>query len=357
MKRNIFILFFVILATTLCGQEAVTGVTYNNITNSANRTVDNIRYLNETATLASVETANNIYTPAQQATNVYFRRNYYTSSPNNSTVFYQYEDFGSRTDVYSIGDNTPTLGEVMLSGDLSQGIRNPFANGTNYTDSNIERIDFFFAGGYTVQAGDSVVFFDLENYGNFGDGFRIAAFDAVNGSNTPTSYINTGFLVVPDSFGNPVDTPNGQNATYVRSTTTYGDNLYDSPTKDTNQTVVQIDTHEGALDTSDLYLVGVTVDFSLLGLAPGDVIYGYSLMAGDVSPTSATSLVNWNNSSVYHTNTNSSTWGNMDFMGDGGRVWHQHPVPEPSTYGMIFLGVSLGLVLLRKRFASDRKNT
>lgn len=52
-------------------------------------------------------------------------------------------------------------------------------------------------------------------------------------------------------------------------------------------------------------------------------------MAGDVTANTGLDLVNWNNSSVYRTDTDPNTWGNMDFMGFGAQI--SKPVPEPST--------------------------
>ncbi len=70
-------------------------------------------------------------------------------------------------------------------------------------------------------------------------------------------------------------------------------------------------------------------------------------MAGDVVPTTASSLVNYNNSAVYPTNTDPATWGNMDFMGFGGQI--SRPIPEPSTYGLTFVGLGGALWFWRRR--------
>ena len=280
-----------------------------------------------------------------------FRRNTGSGNPNNSTVFYQYESTGSGSaTVYGKGDTSPTMSEVMLSNDLTQGLRNPFSNyesnsNNDYLTTNIERIDFNYSGGYTVQAGDALVFFDLENVGNFGDGFRIAAFTATSGG-APTTYANTGTLIAPDSFGNPVATPNGANGTYIRSTTYSGDNI------SSNQDIGVIDSNAGTPGANDLYLVGILIKFTDLGLSVGQTIQGFSLMAGDVAPTNAASLVNWNNSSVYKTNTDGASWGNMDFMGFGGQI--SRPIPEPSTYGMMLLGAGIAFFGIRRWRESKR---
>jgi hypothetical protein len=343
------------LATALSAQVAVTAVDYGNTVNTSNRTADNITYLNQVTQVEYISTALGTYNfDGPLASSVAFRRNYYAGNPNNSTVFYQYSSTNNgNATVLGKGDSSPTLSEVMLSNDLTQGLRNPFANGSGSLNSNIERIDFSFAGGYTVQEGDALVFFDLENVGNFGDGFRIAAFTelgTVNGvSNAPKTYANSGLLIDAGTFGPAVATPDGTNARYVRSTTTNGDNLA------SNQSITTLDSNSGTPNSNDLYLVGILIRFTDLGLSVGQTIYGYSLMAGDVSANNASDLVNWNNSSVYRTDTDADTWGNMDFMGFGAQI--SRPVPEPSTYGAIFVGAGLAFFSVRRWRANRRTTT
>lgn len=336
----------------LKGQVAVTAVDYGTMVDTTNKTAGNITYLNRHTPVEYISSSLGTYSfNGALASAVTFRRNTGAGNPNNSTVFYQYSTTGGGTaTVYGKGDTSPTMSEVMLSSDLTQGLRNPFANGTGQTNSNIERIDFYFAGGYTVQEGDAMVFFDLENVGNYGDGFRVAAFTSVDGTNTPTAYANTGLLVAPDTFGNPVDTPTGTNAKYLRSTTTNGDNLA------TGQSITTLDTNSGTPGASDLYLVGIMIRFTDLGLTVGQTIYGYSLMAGDVTASTASDLVNWNNSSVYLTNTDATTWGNMDFMGFGAQI--SKPVPEPPTYGALLIAAGLVYFGVRRwRVASPVAST
>jgi len=94
-------------------------------------------------------------------------------------------------------------------------------------------------------------------------------------------------------------------------------------------------------------LGGAAINLTDLGVAVGQTIYGYSIMAPDVTPTVASDLVNWQNSSVYRTTTNQVD-GTADFAAFGGRFIR--PIPEPSTYGAIFLGVGLAAYGLRRRF-------
>jgi len=335
-------------------QVAVTGVDYATTVDSTNRTAGNLTYLNQSTAVEYVSTGLGTYSlNGSLASNVYFRRNTGAGNSNSANVYYSYSstNYGSAT-VIGTGDTSPTLSEVMLSGDLNQGLRNPFANGSSSTESNIERIDFYFSGGYTVQAGDGIVLFDLENAGDHGDGFRVSAFTSVgtvNGTaNAPTAYANSGLLVQPGSMGDPMSTPDGSNARYVLSTTTNGDSL------SSNQSITTLDSNSSSYGSSELYLVGILIRFTDLGLNVGDTIYGYSLMAGDVTASSGSDLVNWNNTNVYSTSTDASDWGNADFAGFGARI--AKPVPEPALYGPALLSLAI-IAALRTRHKRGASST
>lgn len=350
------------LTAAASAQVVVTGVTYGATTNGTNRAVDNLTYNNDSNAVSIIDTANGNYVfSSAPGAAVDFRRN--TAANNNATVFYQYTGTfnATNTSLHSKGDLTPTLNEVMLSNDLTQGLWNPFANvdsGNAALSSNIERIDFSLPNFTVTNVQDGFVFFDLENNSNFGDGFRIAAYTAtgtVNGVTAPTTYANTGLLIAADSFGNAVATPTGTDATYLRSTTTFGNNLYNSSNiNQTNQTMATVDTSStGGITGSDLVLVGILIRFSDLGLNAGDVIQGYSLIASDTVVSTASDLVDWQNSAVYLTNTNaSSSAGNMDFMGFGSQI--SRYVPEPSTYGLMFTGAACALAAWRRRQRKTR---
>lgn len=337
-------------ATSLVGQVALTGITYGTLVDSANQTTGGITYLNRYKPVTSVSTATETYLfDGALASNVYARRN--TDSNGNGTPNQSSDNPNNTTIIYQVNDNErdygtyePSLEDVFLSSNLYTGVRNPFGNGSGTsTNSNIERLDFYFSGGYTVQADDALVFFDVENVGNYGDGFRIAAFTGVgtvNGvANAPTTYANTGLLVAPDSFGGPINNPQGgSSGNYYRSTFTNGDNLSG--------------TASGTTSAGSLQLVGILISFADLGIAQGTTIYGYSLMAGDTTPGSASNLVDWTNATYYPTNTDPAGYGNMDFMGFGAQI--SRPVPEPSTYGAILLLATAALLVVRRQKSAKR---
>ena len=338
-------------AVNLSAQTAVTGITYGSLEDGWNTTTGGITYLNRDREVSSVSTTSlgDYQFNGPVATDVYFRRNTKSSNsggsnqwndtPNNSTLIYQVD--GSNR---SYGEYESNLEQMFLDGNLHTGLRNPFGNGAGTgTNSNIERIDFHFSGGYTVQAGDALTFFDVENIGNFGDGFRIAAYTSVgnvNGfSNAPTAYANSGLMVPADSFGGPIDNPlGGSSGDYRRATFTNGDNLSGSASN--------------IASAGELQLVGILISFADLGISAGTTIYGYSLMAGDTAPATAANLVNWNNANYFPTNTDPTGYGNMDFMGFGAQI--ARPVPEPSTYGVILLAISATCLRLRSYFSRRR---
>jgi hypothetical protein len=333
-------------AVNSSAQTAVTGISYGSLVDNADTTTGGITYLNRDREVRTVSTSSlgDYQFNGPLATNVYFRRNTNSSNsgghnqsndnPNNSTLIYQVD--GSNR---AYGEYQSNLEQMFLDGNLHTGLRNPFGNGPGTaTNSNIERIDFYFSGGYTVQAGDALTFFDVENIGNFGDGFRIAAYTSVgnvNGfSNAPTAYANSGLMVPADSFGGPINNPlGGSSGNYRRATFTNGDNLSGSASN--------------IASTGELQLVGILISFADLGISAGTTIYGYSLMAGDTAPTTAANLVNWNNANYFPTNTDPAGYGNMDFMGFGAQI--ARPVPEPSTYGAMFVSLSAVFLGWRRR--------
>ena len=146
------------LASVLHAQQAITGVTYGSSADAADSTAGNIVYLNKSQTVNQVSTATTNYIfDGPIASNVYFRRG--STGTNGATAWYQGTDFSSSGgyQVYGQGDTTPTLPELMLTSNLSEGLRNPFANTVSSSSigptSNIERIDFYFGASGHVKIG------------------------------------------------------------------------------------------------------------------------------------------------------------------------------------------------------------
>lgn len=348
LARALLALGLAAVAHTAHAQLTVTGINYGTGTNGNQTYEDGLWYSNRYVPVTSVNTSGGLYLfNGPVANSIQFR--WSSTSAQDPTLFYQYGREavpnwwgGTSNQDVALGKPANSLQDVFLSGNLYTGIRNPFANVDSSNSSlatGIERIDFYM-NSYTVQAGDALTFFDLENTNNFGDGFRIAVFTQTSATDsTPTVYTGPGLLVQPDSFGPAVNSPTGgTDGDFWRATYDNGTNLNNEP--------------DLANLGDGLNLVGIVIRFSDLGIAPGTVIQGFSLMAGDVAVTDANSLVNWNNTSVYRNNTNADSWGNMDFMGFGAQV--ARPIPEPETYGLLAAGAGLGFLAWRRRRAVTR---
>ncbi|WP_221032209.1 PEP-CTERM sorting domain-containing protein [Actomonas aquatica] len=323
----------------LRAQVAVTSINYGDSTNYWNSYQGGISFRNESYTVDSVGTAAGDYQfNGPLAQDVYIRRNQsWWTGPNNTTLFYQVDSYDR---VW--GSAPSTASEVFTDGNLFTGLRDPFANtgsSSSSQNTNIERIDFYF-GDYVVQEGAGIVLFDLENFGNQGDAFRIAAFDGWDSSAAaPDSFANTGLLIGADSFGEALLSPTDNGSLeFARATYDDGDDLTGYANNFTQL-------------GSDLNLVGILIRFTDLGMQVGDTIQGFSLMAADVNAGSANDLVNWNNSSVYRTDTDRNLYGNVDFMGFGAQM--ANPIPEPSTYGAVLMLTLLG-VYGRRRWLLPR---
>ena len=154
-------------------------------------------------------------------------------------------------------------------------------------------------------------------------------------SNAPTNYGGNLVTVLPANYGatNPV-----ANFGYDLFRLANGDNLA-SPTKDTAGT-------QG--------IGGSVIDFSDFNVPPSTIIYGYSLFSNDTTNGgSMVNLANWSNVTYSPTTGGSG----VDLAAVNG-VQFKNNVPEAATYGLIFVGAMIGLVVLRRRRSNpaDSKN-
>ncbi len=259
------------------------------------------------------------------------------------------------------GQYYPTAENLLLSGNILTTIADAFTNtgsGSSVLVSNVERLDFVWSSGYLANPTDVIAVFNVDA-ATTQDDFRIAIFTSIDGSNTPTAYVSTGLVIntIPpaSSGGDGTDTGTGAD---------YGDKLaaqYPTGTTGTASTTTSLsnwriagysngDNLSGAVyagfSSTNQGIGGAAIRLSDLGITTSQVIYGYSLMGPDVSPTLASDLVSWTNSSVFLTTTTDSQ-GTADFTTFTGRFIK--PVPEPSTYGAILMGVGLAAYALRRR--------
>jgi hypothetical protein len=317
-------------AVALSAQLAVTQITTNSF-NQSNQTVNGDTFSRLTTSITSFkDAAGNTYDANTVAGNAYVRRNTTAGNANNSSVWY---DQGSTTDFEA--PYASTYSSLLLGNNILRGSDNTFANGTDVASGNIERLDFLFStSGLASTSATSFAVFDRGSV-NQHDNVKIAVitgWDSVN--NVPTAYGGTLFELTPTSYG----TANvAADFTYSLFRYSNGDNL-GSPYWNSNT------------ETGTQGLGGATISMSDLGIAAGTTIYGYSLMAGDVSSGgNMANLVDWTNATYYSTNTSGATGtGGIDLSAVNGVLYNRR-VPEPSTYGAIFVGLTAALLGWRRR--------
>ncbi len=182
--------------------------------------------------------------------------------------------------------NFSYMEETMKDGYINRGCDNVFTNTGDLTFNNIERVDIVKLLGYATSAPANAGFFIAERGGN--DGFKIAAITGV------------------DAFGNP--TSFGSVLSVAAAAFNAGANLWTGTTvvmrKDHNDNVLRPFSQVASQTVKALY-----VSFSDLNIVVGQRIYGYSLMAPDVTAKTSAEILNYSNSSVFPTNTDASIGG------------------------------------------------
>ena len=319
----------------LPAQIAVTSIT-TSASDLSNSTTNGTTFDNTTVSVTKFyDSAGNFYTANSTASNAYVRRNTTAGNSNNSSVWYTDGSPSGSSPTGSFGaPYAPDLATLLLGNNILRGSDNTFANGTDPTTGNVERIDFLFnTSGITANTSTGFAVFDRGAAGQH-DAFKIAVitgWDSVN--SVPTAYGGNLVSITSANYGstNPV-------ADFNYNLFRYGNgNNLGSPYWNSNT------------ETGTQGIGGVVISLADLGLAPGTTFYGYSLMAYDVtSGASMSNLVNWNNATYYPTNTDGTSGnGGIDLSAVNG-VLYNRTVPEPSTYGAIFVGLSVALLGWRR---------
>lgn len=317
-----------LLPLMLSAQIAVTSIT-TSTTDTWNNTVNGTAFERTTVSITQfLDAAGNIYDTNTVAGSAYVRRNTSVGNSNNSSVWY---DQGATSTQFS-GTHASTYSSLLLGNNLLRGSDNTFANGTVGNQGNIERLDFLFSSsGFAATTSTSFAVFDRGEIGVH-DYVKIAVITGWNNTtNLPTSY--GGNLVSIDSadYGT---TNIATSFTYSLFRYNNGDNL---------------STWTSNSETGTQGIGGTIISMADLGIAPGTIIYGYSLMAYDVTDSgNVSNLVNWNNTTYYPSNTTDVTGtGGIDLSAVNGVLYNRR-VPEPSTYGAILLGASMTFFAWRR---------
>lgn len=319
-----------LLAVAATAQITISSITTSS-SNQSNQTVNSETFNRLTISITSFkDSVGNIYDANTTAGSAYVRRNTTAGNANNSSAWY---DQGTSTDFEA--PYATSYSSLLLGNNLLRGSDNTFANGTGVSEGNIERLDFLFsASGITASTATSFAVFDRGSIGQH-DNVKIAVitgWDSIN--NRPTAYGGTLFEATPTHYGSTNLT-----ADFTYSLFRYGsgDNL-GSPYWDDNT------------ETGTQGIGGVAISMADLGIAAGTTIYGYSLMAADVTNGgNMANLVDWTNTTYYLTDTSGSTGtGGIDLSAVNGVLFNRK-VPEPSTYGAVLLGATAAVLGWRRR--------
>ncbi len=181
--------------------------------------------------------------------------------------------------------NQKFMERTMKDGFINRGSDNVFNNtSSDYTYNNIERIDFVSKVGVASYNTGLAGFVITERGGN--DGFKIAAITGIDINGNPTSFASA-ISVSTASYGNSI----ASFSSYVMR-------------KDVADANLKPFSYVGAQS-----IKGIFMRFSDLGIAVGQRVYGYALMAPDVTATTSAQLLDYTNSTYYPTNTSNSIGG------------------------------------------------
>jgi len=350
----------VLLAGILCSyaqHETVTGLTTSlvdladqtrtGIQSAGALTGYSVTYNGIEQRVDSMTTSSGIYIPSLTGV-VYVRRNDGTSTapvfPDaNANVSTAWNGFVSSTNSPNTapangstrvvnGVYHETMDALFTSRNLYTGTENLFVNipGTpGNVSSNIERMDFVFAGGANVAPEQSFAVFERGGGTGTRGGFKVALITGINGFGVPTSFADTIIEVGDDTYGN-IDLTGTFNYDVYRNGTGVGGATPTTGLNWGNNPAIGPQGIAGALIR--------TTSFT----AVGTQFFGYAVFGQDVTATNGAQLLDWNNNTFFPQN--SPFTNDMDMVATGAVLL----IPEPSTVLLILAG-GLGLSLIRRR--------
>jgi hypothetical protein len=216
---------------------------------------------------------------------------------------------------YPTAGNQNFMEKVMKEGYINRGSDNVFNNDPNSdrTSNNIERVDFVYFDGLATEELSYAGFLIAERGGN--DPFKIAAITAIDADGTPLAY------------GPIISVGTGSYGTTIASIPTY---------------VLRKDPSDSELRPFSLVglqnVRGIYLSFTNLGVTSMQRIYGYSLMANDVTATAGSQVVDYTNTAFFPRTTTTAA-GGMDLAAAPG-IFHTNQVL--SATGLTLSAISAG---------------
>jgi uncharacterized membrane protein len=321
--------------TVLHAQIAVTALTTTDDASAGTTTETGtnpttLSFQNDVRRVDTFTAGGNNFTLTGAATNAYVRRNTGAGNANNSSLWIT--NSGAADTV--VGTDRDTYADVMLDNNIYQGADNVFANGTGAAQSNIERLDFVWSSGVSVISADGITVLERGGAGAH-DAFQIAVITSLgSGLGSPLTWTFGNVLEVAATAYGSVNLDLNEDSVVD----TIGYRLLRYNTGDT------LTSHTSGNTTGSQGLAGVFISFADLGITTPTTVYGYALMATDVTNTSS-NLADWSNATNYPTATADAS-GGIDISSFNGRMAR---VPEPSTYGALLLGVGALWIGWRRR--------
>ena len=332
------------------GQTAISAWTLSNANVAGTSTAYSapaITFDDQTNTVTSITVGTNVRTIATSADNVYVRRAG-TAAGSGTTAGGAniWEVATSANNLVGTNTGSKTIEDVLLGHNALMGVNDLFSNtggSPTLANNNIERVDYYWNGGFTAISDQGFSVFDRAASHNVADGFQIAVFTGWNsGSNTPTAYSGNVVEVMAGAGSQYSATGLDWDPTTAGTQSTFG---YQILRFSSGDSLTPMSSTDGFSSGQGVF--GVYISFADLGIAQGTTVYGYSIMANDVTNVTA-NLVDWTIPANYSQSTPDSN-GSIDLLGVSGKRW----VPEPSTYGAMFLGLG-SLVLGFRRWRQTR---
>lgn len=202
---------------------------------------------------------------------------------------------GGASDQNPVGSRQFSMEQTMNARDLSAGVENLFQTSGTTHNKQIERVDYVYSGGLTLDSTQTPSQFGFAFFErNANNNFHIAAITGIDGNNNITSVGS----IVKFGPGTSLLYGTANQTGFTRSASMQG------TIADPNSAVWNIVTGQD--------LGGVFITLGDLGISVGQTIYGYVLLAGDQS-TLPTDI---NNFSAYSTDNGEANVGG-DLYGGG----------------------------------------